>query len=222
MEWSAERRQLVAVLDSYDWLPDCGGHRCSSDELLHYSQGLRRSLERRRWAGEAKRTYGGAVSSLIKYCTEVQLAAGLPTLSYVPASKATLIGWITLLFKEDSVHHSSLSAYCSVVNQFHADNGFPRPCLDPEVQLACRGFRILEIERMKTLPEAQRRKRIRSRAVLVLPSSADSKSGGRAFLRRGHCSRGREAARGRLLAEAALFSADGKSSEVHTGTLSRV
>jgi len=133
MEWSAERRQLVAVLDSYGWLPECGGHRCSSDELLYYSQGLRRSLEKRRVAREAKRAYGGAVASLIKYCTEAQLAAGLPPLSYAPASQATLIGWIAWMLEGDSVHYSSLKVYTCVVNQFHTDNGFHRPCADPEV-----------------------------------------------------------------------------------------
>ena len=40
----------------------------------------------------AQKTYGGAVGSLIKYCTAKQLAAGLPPLSYFPASQATIIG----------------------------------------------------------------------------------------------------------------------------------
>ncbi|KAJ1476535.1 hypothetical protein T484DRAFT_1824551 [Baffinella frigidus] len=59
MEWSAERRQLVTLLATYGWLPECGGHRCSSDELVHYSQGLRRSLERRR-AREASSADSGS------------------------------------------------------------------------------------------------------------------------------------------------------------------
>ena len=46
--WSLERCQLVSVLKAHDWLPDCGGTRCSVQELIHYSQGLRRSLEHRK------------------------------------------------------------------------------------------------------------------------------------------------------------------------------
>jgi hypothetical protein len=92
-------------------------------------------------------TYGGAVSSLIRYCTEIQVAAGLPPLSYFPASQAFILGWIAWLFEEDSVHHSSLKVYCSAVNQFHADNGFARPCMDHHVQLARKGFKFLEAQR---------------------------------------------------------------------------
>ena len=94
-----------------------------------------------------QKTYGGAVGSLIKYCTVTQLAAGLPHLSYFPASQATIIGWLGCLFDEDSVHHSSLKVYCTAVNQFMADNGFHRPCIDHHVQLARKGFKALEAQR---------------------------------------------------------------------------
>ena len=93
-----------------------------------------------------QRTYGGAAGSLIKYCTVTQLAAAPPSLSYFPASQATIIGWLGSLFDGDSLHHSSLKVYCSAMNQFMADTGFSWPCLDHQVQLARKSFKPLEAQ----------------------------------------------------------------------------
>ena len=72
--------------------------------------------------------------------------AGLPPLSYFPASQSKIIGWLGSLFDGDSVRHTSLKVSYFAVNQFMADIGFPQPCLEHHVQLkaieAQRGRRV--------------------------------------------------------------------------------
>ncbi|KAJ1488635.1 hypothetical protein T484DRAFT_1938870 [Baffinella frigidus] len=92
-------------------------------------------------------TYSGALATFWAYCNDVQIAAGLEPLSFLPASQATIVGWLAWMFEQDSVHHSSLKVYMSAVNQLHADHGYDRPCIDHHVRLAAKGFKWLEAQR---------------------------------------------------------------------------
>jgi hypothetical protein len=92
-------------------------------------------------------TYTGALGTFWAYCYDVQIAANLSPLPFLPTTQATIVGWLAWMFEQDSVHHSSLKVYMSAVNQLHADHGFGRPCLDHHVRLAAKGFKWLEAQR---------------------------------------------------------------------------
>ena len=88
--------------------------------------------------------YGGKFDRFIEYCTDVQTAAGLPPLSFLPALPSTVVIYLGYLSEEGRVHATSLQPYLSAINAAHADCGYDKPALGHLVTQARKRFGELE------------------------------------------------------------------------------
>ena len=125
---------------------------------MHAAQRL---LARGRRAG-TKASYAGKFSLFVRFCTDCQREHGCAPLSYLPASRRTVVCYVAWLRERGGVKESSLNPYISAINQAHADAGLQKPAIGDHLKLVRAGFAAEEGD----TADAERRMPVPAAAIL--------------------------------------------------------